>query len=259
LKGQIDTIFHLAGWSPSRSSTTEAAVRAVEVRIGAQLPSSVHQFVLCENSVDFLRAHSNCDEPIEWSKLGTPRYGWEDYDPLRDKLLPFMIENQGVCTWAITLGDAEDPPVFVEVDSGSPPKWELTARTFTEWLTCQVEDTLLINSAVFAAQAPGLNSAGLTFLRSNFIEGCKTFAWPGAINYRFSNARSRLLLWNGEKQCDWWISPVDGVDVDDVIAELCDLEGVLDALYALQHRHDEALKRWKHSRSASGRTPSSFA
>jgi hypothetical protein len=83
-------------------------------------------------------------------------------------LLPFMFENQGVCTWAIELASADDPRVFVEVDSGCPPKWELTATAFTDWLACQVEDKHVWSSTWFAAQAPELDDAGLKLLHQRF-------------------------------------------------------------------------------------------
>jgi SMI1 / KNR4 family (SUKH-1) len=140
---EIARIFGLAGWVPVKSSDAEAAVDAVEDRIGRRLPQSFRNLLLCHNWVELLAEYSNCDDPIPCSELGQMRR-WNVYDPLSDDLLPFMIENQGVCTWAVGLRDADDPPVFIEVDSGSPPQWELTAPTFTQWLLCQVEDKRLL-------------------------------------------------------------------------------------------------------------------
>ncbi len=251
MKHQVDEIFQLAGWLPITDHAAEVAVQEVEDRIGTRLPSLFRQFLLYANGADLLRQHSNCDEPIKCSKLGSPPYkhNWGTYDPLKDKLLPFMIENQGVCTWAIKFEGADNPRVFVEVDSGCPPKWELTGETFTEWLTCQVEDKLLLESASLAAQAPGLRGKDLRWLRQNFSEGRKTFSWPGETNYRFSNARSRLLLWSNDEQCDFWISLAEGVRIDDVLDELWNIAGLIDALYGLREDYDEALKKWKQSRS----------
>jgi hypothetical protein len=198
----IEGIFHLAGWAPVKSKNAESIVAGVERRIGRTLPDSFRSLLLLDIGLALLGQHSNCDWPIPCADLGSTMRRWGDYDPISDGLLPFMIENQGVCVWAIRLDDAHDPRVFVEVDSGSPPKWQLAAASFSQWLTCQIEDKRLMDSASFGAQAPEIDDAALRLLRRNFDEGQSTFAWPGKTNYRFFNTRSRLLLWNTGGQCD---------------------------------------------------------
>lgn len=108
-----------------------------------------------------------------------------------------MIENQGVCVWAVRLDD--DPPVVVEVDSGTPPRWRRCADCFSCWLKCQVLDRNLWQSCWFFAQAGPLSPEVLSRLRRCFEEGPQTYGWPGKTNYRFYNARSRLLLWDGDE------------------------------------------------------------
>jgi SMI1-KNR4 cell-wall len=242
----IAKIFHLAGWETVKSNDAEAAVARVEERIGRKLPQSFRSLLLCDNWVELLAEHSNCDSPISCSELGQRIRCWKDYDPLSDDLLPFMIENQGVCTWAVRLTDADDPPVVIEVDSGSPPQWQLTAPTFTQWLSCQVEDKRMLEAASFAAQAPGLDDSALAFIRRNFSEGKRTFAWPGETNYRFSNDRSQLLLWNSEGfACDWWISLARDAGVNEAIDELAVIPGLAHALYSICDKHSEELQAWK--------------
>jgi hypothetical protein len=242
---EIEKIFHLAGWDPVKSNCAEAAVARVEERVGRKLPQSFRNLLLCDNWVELLAEHSNCDRPISCSELGQRVQRWNAYDALSDDLLPFMFENQGVCTWAVGLKGAGDPPVFIEVDSGSPPQWQLMAPTFTQCLTCQVEDKRLLEATSFAAQAPELDDAALAFLRRNFSEGQRTFAWPGETNYRFSNDRSQLLLWNTDGQCDWWISLVPGAGVNDALDELAVISGLAHALYSIRDRHDEELRASK--------------
>jgi hypothetical protein len=257
---RIAEIFRSAGWEPVVTAGAEAAVRQVESRIGTKLPRAFRQLLLFDSGMDFLREHSNDDEPIPCAELGDSLDRWEtwdgggpsgsaDYDPLEDDLLVFMIENQGVCSWAIGLGEGDDPRVFIEVDARGEPDWKLMADNFTDWLTCQAEDHRLLRSASFAAQAPELDGDGLQLLRRSFQEGLATFAWPGRVNYRFSNSRSRLILWNNEGQCDWWIALAPGASIDDALEELSIFPGLADGLYAIRDDHAQALKEWKRRRA----------
>ena len=160
--GRVADIFRLAGLEPARPSDAEAAVRRVELRMKKKLPAAFREFLLLDPEMDLLRRYSNNDDPIPCARLGKRLKFWGDYDPLSDNLLPFMNENQGVCTWAIELSDGDDPRVFIEVDSGNPPKWQLMAPAFTDWLVCQVEDRFPSGgSALFMAQAPELNDEDL--------------------------------------------------------------------------------------------------
>jgi hypothetical protein len=100
-----------------------------------------------------------------------------------DKILPFMIENQGVCIWGVRLDGGDDPPVVVEVDSGTPPRWQLCAERFSDWLGSQVENFRVLKSSRFVAQAPALYDSVVRLLRQHFEEGMQTHAWPGETNY----------------------------------------------------------------------------
>ncbi len=242
---QISKIFRAAGVEPLTLDATRKEVSALEQRLARKIPRRFREFILCTNSSDFLYENSNHDRSIALSNLGEPIYGWENYDPVEeDQLLPFMIENQGVCTWAVGLDGSDDPVVFIEVDSGSPPKWQRMAETFTSWLKCQVEDKILLESAVVAAQAPPLTDDNLKLLQRNFEAGDETFAWPASRNYRFTNKQCRLLLWAGEDQCDWWISPAPGVDLSSALDELGRFSGLSKELYTLDGEHDKTLKDW---------------
>lgn len=244
----IDAIaktFRLAGWTPEESPAAEAAVVDLEHRIGKGVPATFRQILNLANGLDLLRKFSNCDQPIPCDELAGAKSRWHDYDALRHNLLPFMIENQGVCTWALPLDAGDDPHVLVEVDSGTPPVWETTAGSFSAWLSCQVEDAILRDACTFAAQAPELDDAGLQMLRCSFAEGQRTYAWPGRVNYRFSNADGKLLLWNWQGQCDWWISTAPDVSACDVLDKVRSLPGLADALYSLDHRGSTALGAWK--------------
>jgi hypothetical protein len=65
-------------------------------------------------------------------------------------------------------------------------------------------------------------------------EGPQTYGWPGKTNYRFYNARSRLLLWDGDEQCDWSIQPTSAELAAAALDEIEEIAGIGDNLYALR-------------------------
>jgi len=247
----IAEIFRAGGAEPVETADAEALIAGLEQQIGSAVPRTFRQFLSLANGAELLGRFSNCDNPIPFRELGRIPEGWSGYNPFRHRLLPFMYENQGVCTWALALDEGDDPRVLVENDSGVPPIWQTVADSFSLWLECQVSDWPLNPTCKFAAQAPELDEAGLVLLRRSFREGHATYAWPGARNYRFSNARSKLLLWSTEGQCDWWVSPLPGIPFGDALDELRGIPGLVDAIYALDHQDDAFLRSWK-MRAAAG-------
>src|SRR5262249_23315052 len=91
------------------------SMRAQEVALGITFPSSFVEWFGLREGADLLRRHSNSDDPVEIEHLGEPvPGGWgKKRDFVREGLLPFMIENQGVCLWALRLDGGDDPGVVV--------------------------------------------------------------------------------------------------------------------------------------------------
>jgi hypothetical protein len=242
----LSDLFSHVGWTPVASAEAERALSELEQRIGQRLPGMFRELMALENGPSFLAHFSNADIPVPPNELAASRDRWPAYDPLGEKRLPFMIDNQGVCVWAISLDEGDDPPVVVEVDSGTPPRWQRHADKFSIWLACQVHDRrLLFEAGGFRAQAAPLNEQVLSALRQHFDEGPQTFAWPGTTNYRFSNARCGLLLWANDRQCDWNVVPKSaelepaGLDEIHAIAE------VGKDLYALNDEGNLRLRAWR--------------
>jgi hypothetical protein len=244
----IAEIFRVGGANPVGAAGARSLIAGLEQRIGSVIPETFRQFLELANGAELLRRFSNCDNPIPFLELGGARTRWNGYDPFRHKVLPFMYENQGVCTWAIPLDQGDDPHVLVEVDSGTPPQWEMAAESFSLWLECQIYDWPLYQTCMFAAQAPELDATGLALMRSSFNEGNATYAWPGRRTYRFWNARSKLLLWDSEGQCDWHVSPLPGTSWNEVLADLSSIPGLVDTLYGINDEHDACLRGWKAAR-----------
>jgi hypothetical protein len=250
----IADIFRAGGAKPSELPEASALVADLERQIRSPLPGAFRQLLSLANGEELLGRFSGCDDPIPFSELGqrlAASVRWGFYDPIEHRILPFMRETQGVCTWAIPLDQGDDPPVLIEVDSDGTPEWDKLADSFSIWLECQVWDFGgIMQELAFAAQAPGLDDAGLALLRRNFEEGRTTYAWPGDYNYRFSNARSQVLLWSQHGACDWFISPRPGASWKEVLDELSGISSLVNALYGQDDEHEAFLRKWR-ARAAS--------
>lgn len=177
------------------------------------LPASVRAWYSLQRAVVLLEKYSNADRAVHLEQLGgVDRYWsagrWQEIDLVEKGLLPILVENQGVCTWAIQLNGTDDPSVVVSFEDTMPfAKWEPYADTFSTFVYARVWDYqgLLSDYLLFAAE-PRLSSDDFQFLRARFTEGPQTYTYPTVFTYRFSRGSQRILLWEGEDQTDWWLS-----------------------------------------------------
>jgi len=249
----IREVFRTAGWSLIPRDTAEAELVAVERRIGRTLPTSFREFYSLENGPSLLDHYSNSDRPMRLAALAEPLRRWQDYDPLSENILPFMIENQGVGAWGVRLDDGDDPQVVVEMDCAVPPVWQKCADRFTDWLESQVENFRLFDSCWFSADGPELTDETLSLLRQNFEEGIRTYAWPGKTNYRFFNDRSSVLLWNLDGMCSWWIAPKSAEHVVAALDEIAEIAGIEKDLSGTKDQYEEMVGTWRLNSDVSGR------
>jgi hypothetical protein len=246
----LDRAMALADRRLLLSPEAEPRLAAVERVLGLKIPPSLRELLASDAWPSFLAEFSNRDRPISLDDLG--RRGWKTYDPVEHALLPFMIENQGVCTWAVALNGSDDPEVSVEVDSGDPPTWRHAAPTFSLWLECQVLDKQLLEQAMFSAQAAPIADVDLARLARVFSPGPRTFGWPGRTNHRFAGPLGSMVLWAGDDQCDWWIAPSSAEAAAaclDALPPAMDSEGWLHEIHPDDRDAREALEAWRRARS----------
>lgn len=186
-------------------------------RIGAPLPLSFVEWFGMHGAVEILHRHTNCDDVIAIESLGDPdrvRFAVGDRFWPREPLLPFMVENQGVCVWAIHLDGGDDPPVLVARDPEF--EWRQHTPTFSSFIACQIEDhqkvlgthpTSAEPPLLLQAQDIPLRDQDLVHVRARFREGTITRGWPAETQYRFSSDDGHILIWDdGETQADWFIA-----------------------------------------------------
>ena len=135
----------LLGIDLRESSAAVSEVERAERRLGFRLPAAVREWYCNDASTIILAEHSNQDRPIPLAKFAVKE--WKSR-----RLLPFQIENQGVCTWSIMLDGSDDPPVYVDVDSNGT-EWQIQAPTFTAYVHACVWDYEMVLGEPALAQA----------------------------------------------------------------------------------------------------------
>ena len=238
----------LAAWEMHASPEAEQKVSAVETVLDCRVPASLRELLSSDGWPAFLEHFSNEDHPFQIDELTDSR--WPGYEPVRHGILPFMVENQGVCTWAVVLDGRDDPEVVVEVDSGTPPTWKVAASSFSLWVRCQVLDHVHADQTLLAAQGEPLSGDDVKLLERRFESGPCTYGWPGDTIYRFSSPLGSLLLWSSHGQCDWWIAPHGEDTAVDLLNEIPSIRDLYQRLYALKPEGKAVLKLWRQEHPA---------
>jgi hypothetical protein len=139
-------------------------------------------------------------------------------------VLVISIENQGVCAWGVPLGDS-DPPVLVGGELLDAPDATLQyAPSIESFIAARRWDAVcLTQEPLLQAQAAAVDAESLAVLRGRFNELPPTAGWPWAAQHRFENGTTRIMLWSGKEQCDWWISSADKSELKAVAKQLLSL------------------------------------
>lgn len=236
---------HLA-YEPDAGAISELHHR--EAAVGVRFPAAFVEWFGMRSGIEILRKHSNGDEPLEIAELGAQAYLFkgDSVPPLEHgRMLQFMVENQGVCTWGIPLDAGEDPPVFVAVEPGF--EWRPHAASFSTFIACQVWDYEKVHSGVLlAAQATELSPTDLGFLRHRFRERTTTHGWPTKNIFRFERDDARVIVWDGDGQADWWISAPSEESMTALAGELWTCADLSTSLYSVDERGERALRALRH-------------
>ncbi|HTL36186.1 MAG TPA: hypothetical protein VL326_23805 [Kofleriaceae bacterium] len=202
-----------------------------------------------ENAIELLRKHSNCDDPIAITELGTSnaRQSCRGKVPVEqtEQVMEFMVENQGVCVWGIRLDAGDDPPVVVAVDPDF--QWRPQADAFSTFINCQAWDHakvfggILLGAQVLSVGPKQLRE-DIELLRREFRERPSTYGWPGRQAFRFERGEDRVLIWEAVHQADWWISSETEDGLAAVTHELWACSDLSSSLYGLEERGERVLE-----------------
>ena len=219
--------FRLLNFEPEISRTAQQLVADSENRLGLQLPQSVRDWYCRDDAVRILAEHSNQDPPVAVEVM-------EIVERQGRHLLVIRYENQGVCMWAVDLDGSVDPPVYVDVDTNGRV-WQLLSSTFSQYVYSCVWDYRIVffKPALVQAQNRALSEAALKELRASFCQEVQTHGWPGNTQHRFRNEHGAILIWESEKQADWFIGAGDANGLALTLKAAWRLDNVGASLYGI--------------------------
>ena len=198
----------LLAMSPVVDEAARGLIDDRERRLGVRIPAAVAEWYVLRGAVDVL-AGANGDHPRGADGLGEPLANWggAPRDFVREGLLVVCTENQAVCHWAVPLNEGPDPRVLVERGGwGREPVWQLHAASFSNYVFALAWDRVAFALPYgLAAQDLPLRTEDVDLLERGFVQRQRTYAWPGATNYRFERPEQRVVIWDGDRQADWWL------------------------------------------------------
>ena len=126
--------FEFLGREPKISERQENALRALQRFLQVELPDAVIEWFSLEDATQLIRLNDDHVLPINsfefkanplfgdnphWqvpTYVGDRLSGWGARDKyyLDENLFLVIIENQGVCFWAVDLNGSRNPPVFMK-------------------------------------------------------------------------------------------------------------------------------------------------
>jgi hypothetical protein len=162
-------VFRLLGAQPPISAAALSEVERAGRRLGRRLPTSVREWYACGDALWILAEYSNNDPPIPVDEFAISE--WKSL-----QLLPFRVENQGVCVWSIVLDGSDDPPVYVDVDSNGTD-WQLLSPAFSAYVYACVWDyeVVLGQPVLVQAQNGPITPSTIDSLGNTFKKELRTF------------------------------------------------------------------------------------
>ncbi|GGM27050.1 SMI1/KNR4 family protein [Dactylosporangium sucinum] len=213
----------LAGRTAETSPDAVAAIDRFAAERGFPLPASVREWYSLAAGHETLRRFSNEDRVYAAHELGRLERYWPDgkpdqereWDPVAERqLLPFMIENQGVCYWAVMLDGSDDPPVMISFDDLYPTdEWTMLAASFSDLVYTRIWDhQAMSGERTLRAPVPSFDPATWAGLGTQLEQRP---ADSDGQRYRFAASADdqRVLLekdaWGPTGQCYLWAAGDD--------------------------------------------------
>lgn len=199
-------------------------IKKTESRLGVNLPSVFKEWYSLSESDEILRKYSNDDQPIPCEQFKLSMHDGK-------QLVPFKIENQSVCTWAIDINSGQDPDVLVAVDCDE--KLWVYVQSFSNYVYSCVWDYAICmgNSIVVMSNNIKFSAESKAALESMFEPEITTHGWPGDNQFRYSGQGVQILVWDSKDQADWFISSENEIAIIAALRKINDLDGVGATLY----------------------------
>ena len=249
----------LLGREPKFSQQQAYALRAIQLQSGITLPESVAEWfslVECEAPIRFnddhvlpigrvqLKPNPLFPNDVRFGRItnhGDDIAFWFDsvigFMNIENNLFTVVIENQGVCKWAVELNEQADPPVWTRWNDVGK-RWLPCVESFSEFVFARAWDTRLFPhlDTHVAAQAKSITFSDLAHLEKHFELVHIDRSHPGYDRtYRFQRNGQKIRVsqfnpWDND-QSDWYIGGDTLQHLEDAISTVWQLSNLSKALY----------------------------
>lgn len=201
---------------PQVSSLAVQALDEFERALQLELPASVREWFSLQHAETLLIGNQDQVLPLQdiaWEQIEPFKpnpnayensehklWVWRVLRHLKRAMLVLILENQGVCEWAVDVSSGDDPPVWIRKNEPGAT-WEACADRFSTFVYTRVWDQRAPYGLV--AIAPPVDDAVLEHLRQDFHPEPSTHSFIDSQSYRFSQGRKRLHLMRFTNQTDW--------------------------------------------------------
>jgi hypothetical protein len=151
--------------------------------------------------------------------------------------------------------DDPQPPVLVGGELLDDTIWSASAGTVQyapnveSFVAARRWDhACLAQEPLLQAQAAELGTESLDLLRGHFDERPSTVGWPGRVQYRFEGHSTKIMLWSGPGQCDWWISSGDVSALRKVAKQVLSVSDLRTSLWSTEPRGMAVLQELRDKR-----------
>lgn len=175
--------------------------------VPSELPASVGEWYSFKNGYNLLVEYSNQDSPLRPNEF--------EYHTFQNhRLAVFLHENQDVCWWAFEMDEADDPPVYVNINHDKS-NWISCCDTFSTFIFTRVFDFRYWGDPARSISGSGslISIEVRKSLRDAFMEQPTTYGFPGDVQYRFQNEDQRIFIWENHQQADWHFTADTSISV----------------------------------------------
>jgi hypothetical protein len=248
IPGSLEHLSALAGVGTAPTDVAAADRARIELELGRHLPESVAALLRHPGLETVARAYASIEVFPRSAEMASP----QELPGATGSVLLLMHENQGVCSWGVSLDAGDDPPVLV----GGDLEGGIGTVEFTPSVAAFVEAFVREGSnwapePLIQAQAAPLDADAEAFLRGRYRELARTAGWPARRNLRFEGRGVHVELWVGGEQCDWFVWSADPAALTTELAALLPLSDLRESLWAEEPVGRVLLEAARHAARAS--------
>lgn len=169
----------------------EEELKKIESSYSIELPKAFKELYSIKNFENILKYYSNDDQILTLSEIFPDR--------LEDNLIVFIVENQGVCKWCISINGKEDPPVLVKGVQENA-RWLLSSTRLSDFVYVWIWDHQPFREEWYYLSRLYKNDTVINFTKKNYDELISNLFAPDMLTYRFEtfNRQSRIRIVNRE-------------------------------------------------------------